>query len=119
MKNREDYGISTDLWYSSLDKFLMPIALELRIIIENAVSEINESIKWGVPTFEKNGSVCALRAGKKYIALQFGAIGIELNDPDSLLEGTGKKMRHVKVWSKDDIKTQLFTTWIKSAAERS
>ena len=54
MKNREDYGISTDLWYSSLDEFLMPIALELRIIIENAVSEINESIRSG------NRNLCSM-----------------------------------------------------------
>ena len=66
---------------------------------------------------KKNGLVCALRAGKGYIALQFYFIGIVLDDPDSLLEGSGKKMRHVKIWSTKDIKTQLFTSWIKRAAK--
>ena len=43
--------------------------------------------------------------------------GAELADPAQLLEGTGKKMRHVKVRARSDIKKRLFTSWIKQAAQ--
>ena len=117
MKKRVDYGKNADGWFSSLDGVLIPIASELRILIKNTVPKVVEGIKWGVPTYEKNGYICALRSGKGYIALQFGSIGITLDNPDSLLEGSEEKMRHVKIWSRKDIKTQLFTSWIKKAAK--
>ena len=63
--------------------------------------------------------VCAIRPAKDYVALRFYQSGVDLDDPDGLLEGTGKKMRHVKIWSERDIKRQLFASWIKSAADRS
>jgi|TARA_B100000315_G_scaffold71513_1_gene65148 hypothetical protein len=119
MKNRKDYGEKADKWFTTLDEQLIPIASELRILIKGAISEIVESIKWGMPTYEKNGYICALRAGKGYIALQFGSIGVALDDPDSLLEGSGKKMRHVKIWSKKEIKKQLYKSWIKRAANEN
>ena len=76
-----------------------------------------EVIKWGTPVYEKAGLViCSLRAASQHVALQFGSIGTRLHDPDGLLEGTGKKMRHVKVRTSSDIKKKLFAGWIKKAA---
>ena len=41
--------------------------------------------------------------------------GAELDDPDKLLEGTGKGMRHVKIWSAKDIRKRAITDLIRSA----
>ena len=118
MKNREDYGKSAESWFISLDSSLFSIASKLRKLIKNTDSAITETLKWGMPNYDKDGDICALRAGNGYIALQFYN-GIDLDDPDSLLEGSGKKMRHIKVWSKTDIIERMFISWIKQASTKS
>jgi hypothetical protein len=41
--------------------------------------------------------------------------GIDLNDPDELLEGTGKSMRHVKVYESKQIRSRAVNALIKQA----
>ena len=117
MNKRTDYGDKADGWFAALDESIAPLATDLRSLIRKAVPDATECIKWGTPNYEKDGSICVVRAGKGFVALQFGQIGTSLKDPDGLLEGTGKAMRHVKIRSKSDLKKQLFTSWIKQAAK--
>lgn len=76
--------------------------------------ELKESIKWGNPVYEKEGLVCYLAATKSYVSLGFFN-GASLSDPDQLIEGTGKKMRHVKVRNLDEVRSRHFTAWVKEA----
>jgi hypothetical protein len=118
MQQRDDYGAKAAAWFESLGDEIAPLAAELRDLVLAAVPDATEVIKWGTPVYEKDGlSICSLRAASEHVALQFGSIGTTLDDPDKLLEGTGKKMRHVKVRVKSDIKKRLFTRWIKQAAQ--
>ena len=117
MNKRTDYGDKADGWFAALDESIGPLAADLRSLIRKAVPDATECIKWGTPNYEKDGFICSIRAGKGFIALQFGPIGTSLEDPDGLLEGTGKAMRHVKIRSKTDLKKQLFTSWIKQATK--
>jgi len=119
MKARGDYLATVDIFFDSLNEPLATLARELRGIIFAAVPEVSESIKWGMPVYEKDGLICAIRPGNKYVALQFYASGTSLRDPQGLLEGTGKKMRHVKIWAKNDIRKRLFTSWLRQAASVS
>jgi len=116
MPKRTDYGTGADEWFASIDEPISAIAEELRSLILDALPGATECIKWGTPVYEQNGPICSLRKGKEFIALQFGSIGTSLKDPNGLLEGTGKKMRHVKLRSKDDIKKRQFISWVKQAA---
>ena len=118
MKKREDYGKSAESWFLSLEPPLFSIARKLRKLIKNTDSEIAETLKWGMPNYEKDGSICALRAGNGYIALQFYN-GANLDDPDLLLEGSGKKMRHVKFWIESKIKEADIISWVKQASKKS
>ena len=117
MKKREDYGKSAESWFAILAPPLFSIAGKLRKLIQDTDSEITETLKWGMPNYEKDGAICALRAGNGYIALQFYN-GTNLDDPDLLLEGSGKKMRHIKVWDETEIIERLFITWIKQASKK-
>ena len=117
MNKRTDYGDKADGWFAALDESIAPLATDLRSLIQKAVPGATEYIKWGTPNYEKDGSICSVRAGKGFVALQFGPVGTSLRDPDGLLEGTGKAMRHIKIRSKSDLKKQLFTSWIKQAAK--
>ena len=93
------------------------LGADLRALILRALPDSKEVIKWGVPVYEDNGLVCSVRGGKGYVALQFFEAGIELDDPQGLLEGTGQKMRHVKIRSKADLRKGVFSSWIKQAAK--
>lgn len=119
MERRGDYGSPADDWFASLDDELVPLAAALRELVRKAVPAASEAIKWGTPVYEENGMVCGIHKGKGFVALQFFAIATQLDDPDSLLEGTGKKMRHVKIRAASDIKKRQFTRWIKRAASES
>jgi hypothetical protein len=87
---------TVDAWLLKLAPTLQAIAGTLRTLILEADSSLGEAIKWGNPTYEKNGRVCYLAAYKGYITLGFYN-GASLTDPAGIVEGTGKKMRHIKV----------------------
>lgn len=53
---------------------------------------------------------------KSLVNLQSGN-GVGLIDPERLLEGAGKKMRHKKIRNPDDIRTNISRAMIKEAAE--
>ena len=117
MKSRKDYGNSADTWFVSLDEPLASLAAELRTLIQKAVPAASECIKWGVPVYEQSGPVCSIRKAKNYVALQFHLSRTQLDDPDGLLEGSGKNMRHVKIHASKEVKKRQFTGWIKQAAK--
>jgi hypothetical protein len=48
------------------------------------------------------GLICAIAPQKEYVNLMFSR-GAELPDPSGLLAGTGKRARHVKLKSPDDV----------------
>jgi len=62
--------------------------------------------------------VCYISAQSDYVNFRF-ARGTELSDPEGVLEGTGKGMRHVKVRTMKDIRRRLLTALIKDAVKLS
>lgn len=116
MKTRKDAGCKADSFFDSLPEALAPLARALRNLVLETIPEASESIKWGMPVYETSKLVCALRPSNTYIALQFYESGTSLADPDGLLEGTGKKMRHMKIRKQADIKRRLLKSWIRQAA---
>ncbi len=58
--------------------------------------------------------VCVLMPLKARVNLGF-ARGAELPDPDRLLEGTGKRARHVKIRTAKDVENPGLRTLLKSA----
>ena len=61
--------------------------------------------------------MAALAAHSKWVSLMF-MHGVDLEDPGKLLEGTGKKMRHVKIHSPEQLEKNRGTlkTFIKLAS---
>ena len=116
MKARGADRVSIDAFFQSVNQPLGTLARRLRRVILAALPDVSESIKWGMPVYEGRGLICAIRPGRTYVALQFYASGTSLRDPAGLLEGTGQKMRHVKIRSTSDIRSRLFTSWLRQAA---
>ena len=105
---------TVDAWMSDLEPPLREIAQALRQIVLHADPALKEAVKWGNPVYEKNGPVCYLAATVAYVNLGFFK-GASLVDPKGRIEGTGKKMRHVKVRSLGDIESEQFRNWVCNA----
>ncbi len=61
------------------------------------------------------GLICGIAMQKSYVNLMFSR-GTELPDPDGLLEGTGKKARHVKIRTSDDLNKPAVRALLRAAA---
>ena len=83
----------------------------------DAAPDLRESIKWGNPFFEKKGKVFYIASqADKYVTLGLWQ-GALLPNPDGLIEGTGKRMRHVKVRSVDEMAPSRLGRIIRGALE--
>lgn len=88
-------------WLERLPSKQSEILVELRQLIQEDAPQLEEHVKWSSPWYVGNGNVIYLACQKSYAT--FGVCqGAHLDNPDGLLEGTGKDMRHVKVFSMDD-----------------
>jgi hypothetical protein len=84
-------------WFSALGPDQRHVLLELRGIIKAIDPAVIEEIKWGRPCYSNaRGLFCYLHSTKSYATLGFQK-GASLDDPEQLLEGTGKDMRHIKL----------------------
>jgi hypothetical protein len=84
------------------------IANELRAFVMATDPEATETlhIGWKVISYGRKQKFCAIAPHGQWVNLQFHN-GAGLTDPDGLLEGMGRNMRHVKVKSKDDLSASL------------
>lgn len=86
-----------------------------RELIREVHPEVTETIKWDQPVFELDGeNQFYLAAQSDYVNLGFMK-GANMPDPDGLLEGTGKQMRHAKVREPADLESPE----IRALVERS
>ena len=83
---------------------LEDVAKALRALTKKAVKGVEEYVNpWKILSFDSNGPLCCFMVGKEHVTFAFMR-GAALSDPDQLLEGTGKGVRHVKLRSVADVK---------------
>jgi hypothetical protein len=97
------------------------ICQKLRDIILKTIPDINEEMKVGVPCY---GSTKEDLCGKYYIAalkdhvnLGFSLKGLS-KEEISLFEGTGKTMKHIKVYSLKELDEKKIITLLKLVKEK-
>lgn len=88
----------------------------IRQLIHESIMDVEEEFKWSRPIFRKVKNFAYLSTTKKYVTLGFFNFQ-NLEDPDKLLEGNGKDMRHIKIKRAADINKVLFKKWFKAAAK--
>ena len=82
---------------------LRKVVRALRSFVKGAVPGMKETVNsWGVSTFEKENPFCCYMVGKHHVTFGFH-YGTSLEDPEGLLEGTGKNIRHVKLRTAADL----------------
>jgi len=86
-----------DRWVDALGRPHRDVVNGIRRIVREAAPELEEMIKWGQPCYVYRGNnVCYIAPAAERVNFGFFR-GADLEDPEHLLEGTGKKLRHVKV----------------------
>lgn len=104
------------------DAGIRELALQARDIIAKAIPKAEQKVYpgWRNMGFSLDGSMasqfCSVGPQKKHVNIYFMR-GAELDDPKALLEGAGKKMRHVKIKDAKDLKNAALKTLIKDAAK--
>ena len=89
----------------------------LRALVKKTLAGSEEYVNpWKIPSFDSNGTVCGFMTGKEHVTLIF-LRGAALPDPEGLLEGTGKSVRHVKVRTVEDLKRSALKKLIVEAAK--
>ena len=83
---------------------LRKVVRELRSFVKETVPGAKETVNsWGIPTFEAKDPFCFYMVGRNHVTFGFH-YGNSLEDPEGLLEGTGKNIRHVKLRTVEDLK---------------
>ena len=95
---------------------LRKVVRGLRSFVKKCVPGIKETVNaWGVPTFERKDPFCFFMVGKNHVTFGFH-FGTLLADPEALLEGRGKNMRHVKLHAMEDLEQKGLRNLVQGAA---
>jgi len=95
---------------------LQKVVRGLRRFVTSAVPATKETVNsWGVPTFEAKLPYAGYLVGKQHVTFLFH-FGTSLRDPEKLLEGTGKNIRHVKLFTPEDLKRRGLRELVRAAA---
>jgi hypothetical protein len=105
---------NVDSWISERDPSMRRVCNVLRDLILATEPRLKESIKWGFPIYVKTGRVFYLSATDRYVALGFFN-GAALSGSEGKFEGTGKRVRHLKVRAVEDIDEGALDSWIREA----
>jgi hypothetical protein len=105
-----------DAYAEDLDGWRAEVVRRLVVLIGEHAPAAGASIKWAQPVFESDGPFAYIKAFPSSVNLGFWR-GVELDDPDGLLEGDGDRMRHVPLRSVDDIREEAFGAFVRQAVE--
>lgn len=111
-----------ELLLNNYDDNIRELATAARTLIAKLIPKAGEKIYfgWRVARFSLDdtmaGQFIAIGPHKKHVNLYF-MNGTELDDPKGLLDGDGKKMRHVSITEAKQLKSAALKALIKASAE--
>ena len=107
-------GKAVDAYIAQLEIWQAEIVSEVRKIVLAAVPKAEEAIKWAQPVYSVNGPFAYIKAFKRSVNFGFWR-GVDIDDPGGLLQGSGEKMRHLKLSNLDDVDQGAFTDFVNQA----
>lgn len=94
------------------------MVMSIRDIFLGANEKLVEDIKYGGLVFNlSNALIGGIYIYKQHISIEFSN-GCDFIDIDSILEGSGKKRRHLKIYKNDDIAQKNSEYFINQAVCR-
>jgi hypothetical protein len=92
-----------------------PIVAYLTKKVLQLSGDIREEMKWNALCYLKGDrAFIGIMPYKKYISVIFDR-GAELNDPYRVLEGKGHTMRHIKIYSLNDLEEKHVDSFIEQS----
>lgn len=79
-----------DAYIAAAADFARPILVKIRKLFHKACPDIEETMKWSFPHFERQGIVGSMAAFKRHVSWGFWKAGL-LSDPHKLLVGISNK----------------------------
>lgn len=117
---RADFGKPIDGFVKKQPAALRAIVEALEKLVREAAPEAEASLKWGQAFFAIGDSMmCAVGAHKAHVNLILPGADGTYDDPDGLLEGTGKTGKHLKVVDAAKLPKKAVQKWLKAAAARA
>ncbi len=106
-----------DIQSLSEEKFTLLVSI--RKIFNEAHAGLVEDIKYGGLVFSlSNTLVGGIYVYDKHLSIEFSH-GAKLSDLDHILEGKGKKRRHIKIYSMSDISEKKVEYFVRQALEQN
>ncbi len=103
-------------YLDTLEDWQLEVVEALLALVREQVPDAEEAIKWSQPVFSRGGPFCYIKHAKNHVNLGFWW-GVKLDDPAGALEGTGDKMRHVKVRGLEEIDPAVLGDLIRKSAQ--
>jgi hypothetical protein len=106
-----------DAYIEKAAPFAQPVLKHLRKLIHKTCPEVEETIKWGMPSFEYKGLMCGFASFKEHCTFGFWKAGI-MKDAAVLLGKESKSaMGHLgRVTSMKDLPSdKILIDWIREA----
>jgi len=108
-------------YIGQFDPPIADILKSLRSIIRKSAPKASEYVEkdmlayaLGPNTYK--ASVCVISGHKSHVTVGF-LRGTKLDDPDKLLQGEGKTVRHLKIMAVNAIPRRAVSAWVKQAAQ--
>lgn len=114
---RADYGAPIDGFFAKQPPAMREILVALRAIVEEVIPDATAALKWGTPFYMlREKMIVGLAGFKSHVNLIL--VPGPYEDPDGLLEGTGKS-RHLKLRSLKDLPRDAVRRWVRVAAKHA
>ena len=112
-KNDKVNKLLIDIQSISAEQFEMVVSV--RDMFFNANEDLEEAVKYGGLAFSTaEGLIGGIYTYKAHISVEFSD-GANFTDADAILDGSGKKRRHLKLSSPEDITQKHSDYFIKQA----
>jgi hypothetical protein len=92
-----------------------PIVAVLRDLMRECAPDAAEVVMYGSPAWKGTRALAIISVSKTHLTFAFER-GAEFTDPHGLLEGVGRKTRHVKLKSMADVDEPALRDYITQAA---
>lgn len=111
-----------ETYLETLSPEIRDLALKTRALVQATLPELGEhvhlgwgSLIYGMTDGKMSGAVCYVAGHKRDVNLGFYK-GATLPDPEGLLAGTGKHMRHVKIKQASDLERPALVELLRTAS---
>lgn len=114
-QNKKVSAFISELQSTSPEKHQM--VESIRKIFLKTNKDFLEDIKYGGLVFNLSANLIGgIFVYKEHISIEFSN-GVELPDPFGLLEGKGKKRRHLKIFEQQDIENKKVSFFVDAISE--